>query len=614
MIILGISAFYHDSAVAIIKDGEILFAAQEERFSRIKHDSAFPEQALKAGFKQTNLKFSDIDFVVYYDKPWLKFERIVETYYGFAPNGYLSFKTGLPTWIKEKIFLPKLIHEFIPDTIPLKFSTHHMSHAASAFYPGPFEAAAVLTMDGVGEWATTTISLGRANNLQMLKTINFPHSLGLLYSSFTYYCGFKVNSGEYKLMGLAPYGRKNSQTVNKYKSIITTKLCKIFEDGSFWLDQKYFSYCTELEMTHTKSWEKLFDLPRRNPESHLQIEYCDLALAIQEITEEIVIKLARTAKNLTGARNLCLAGGVALNCVANGALLKEKIFENIWIQPAAGDAGGAIGAALGFYYSNPEHTRQINPHDSMKGAFLGQSYSIEEINDELNLQNIISTSFKNNKEQNEFIAKSLAQNNVVGWFKGKMEFGPRSLGARSILASAMDLEMQKTLNLKIKFRESFRPFAPIVLEEDLAKIFENAWLSPYMLVVDQVKEEFRNNKPLEYENWSLEEKLYFNRSKFQTITHLDYSARIQSVDKFRNEQLHDLLAAYKKESGFGILANTSFNVRGEPIVASPSDALKCFFQTDMDILVLEDFVIEKSKQSSQIKEYFKSMKSEVKAD
>lgn len=614
MIILGISAFYHDSAVAIIKDGEILFAAQEERFSRIKHDSAFPEKALNVGFKQTNLNFSDIDFVVYYDKPWLKFERIVETYYGFAPNGFLSFKTGLPTWIKEKIFLPKLIHEFIPDTIPLKFSSHHMSHAASAFYPSPFEAAAVLTMDGVGEWATTTISLGRANNLQMLKTINFPHSLGLLYSSFTYYCGFKVNSGEYKLMGLAPYGRKNSQTVNRYKSIITTKLCKIFDDGSFWLDQKYFSYCTELEMTHTKSWEKLFDLPRRDPEGHLQIEYCDLALAIQEITEEIVIKLARTAKNLTGAHNLCLAGGVALNCVANGALLKEKIFENIWIQPAAGDAGGAIGAALGFYYSAPEHTREINIHDSMKGAFLGQSYSLEEINNELNLKNIISTSFKNNKEQNEYIAKTLVQNNVVGWFKGRMEFGPRSLGARSILASAMDLEMQKTLNLKIKFRESFRPFAPIVLEEDLAVIFENAWFSPYMLVVDQVKEEFRNNKPLEYENWSLEEKLYFNRSKFQTITHLDYSARIQSVDKFRNEQLHDLLVAYKKESGFGILANTSFNVRGEPIVASPSDALKCFFQTDMDILVLEDFVIEKAKQSSQIKEYFKSMKSEVKAD
>lgn len=615
MIILGISAFYHDSAIAIVEDGKILFAAQEERYSRVKHDSSFPVNAISAAFDFLNINWDCIDIVVYYDKPWLKFERIVETYYGFAPFGFTSFKTGLPVWIKEKVFLPKLIHEYVPSKIPLKFSNHHLSHASSAFYPSPFNESAILTLDGVGEWATTTISYGEGSSLKMLKAINFPHSLGLLYSSFTYFCGFKVNSGEYKLMGLAPYGRKDSIEVLNYKKIITQKLCKIYEDGSFWLDQKYFSYCTKLEMTNTKLWEELFGVPRRTSEGPLSQAYCDLALAIQEVTQEIVVKLAKYAKKITGSNNLCLAGGVALNCVANGLLVKEKIFDNIWIQPAAGDAGGALGAALGYFYSLEQNCqREVCSKDSMNGSYLAESYTNEIVEEILKEENISYQKYLDKNELNIEIANKLSASKVVGWFQGRMEFGPRSLGARSILASAEDFEMQKILNLKIKYRESFRPFAPVILEEDCKILFKNNIRSPYMLFVDELNDEFRFQKPDEFDNFSLNDKLYFKRSKFQTITHLDYSARIQTVSIDENRALYELLNEYKKITGFGILANTSFNVRGEPIVASPKDALKCFFQTEMDVLVLNDFVILKSDQSLETLNYYRSLPQNIKPD
>ncbi len=607
MKILGISAFYHDSAAALIIDGEIIAAAQEERFTRKKHDSGFPENATKECFKIAKLKIEDIDAVIYYDKPWLKFERILETYYALAPRGATSFRAGLPVWLKEKALLPRLIQKHIPKQIPLKFSNHHLSHAASSFYPSPFASAAILTLDGVGEWATATIAHGTTKNIKIIRELHFPHSIGLLYSAFTQYCGFKVNSGEYKLMGLAPYGRHGHERISFYTSQIKTHLCNIYDDGSIWLDQKYFSYTTGLEMVNRHLWESLFGFPIREVEAALTQDYCDLALAIQLVTEEIVIKMAMTAKALTGEKHLCLAGGVALNCVANAAIKRAGIFEDIWIQPAAGDAGGALGAALAFYYSHEKTERIVSSQDSMKGGYLGTKFGDDEISALLNEFKVALTQHVDNSALVADVAKQISEGKIVGWFQGRMEFGPRALGGRSILADPRNPEMQKKLNLKIKYREGFRPFAPSVLAEDLKDYFEGAYISPYMLLVDVLKPDLRHPWPDGYQSWPLEKRLYFNRSQMPAITHLDYSARVQSVHLETNPLYHQLISEFKKLTGFGMLVNTSFNVRGEPIVGSPIDALKCFFQTEMDTLCIGSFVIEKNKQSEKVIQYFKSL-------
>lgn len=599
MVIVGISAFYHDSAAAIIKDGQILAAAQEERFTRKKHDSAFPEQALHYCLSSQNLTWKDVDAVVYYDKPWLKFERILETYYALAPKGAASFRAGLPVWIKEKALLPRLIRKYIPHDVPLKFSSHHMSHAASAFFPSPFESAAVLTLDGVGEWATATISHGKGKELSILKEMNFPHSVGLLYSAFTQYCGFKVNSGEYKLMGLAPYGNHGSEKVEFYKKQIKNELCHIYEDGGVWLNQDYFRYTTGLEMVNGEKWEKLFQLPQRAGESTLTQDYCDLALAIQEVTEEIVIKLAKTALKITGEKNLCLAGGVALNCVANGALLRNHVCSDLWVQPASGDAGGAVGCALAFYYSH-NVKRKVDSEDSMSGSYLGPDFKAEEIKKILDNEQIVYAEIRNPDEYCSVVSDLIQHGNVVGWFQGRMEFGPRALGGRSILADPRSPDIQKTLNLKIKYRESFRPFAPSVIEEDASTLFEAGWKSPYMLLVDKVKANLNFPLPDGYASKGLMEKLYFIRSKLPSITHLDYSARVQTVHKKTNPLYHNLISSFKAKTGYGCLVNTSFNVRGEPIVGSPEDAIRCLFQTEMDTLAIGPFVIEKKNQTQDL--------------
>ncbi len=603
MNILGISAFYHDSAAALIKDGEIVAAAQEERFTRIKHDPKFPENAVKFCLKSSTLSWSEVDAVVFYDKPWLKFERIIETYYSVAPSGFSSFSSGIPIWIKEKAFMTRLLLQFIPKTVPIKFSNHHLSHGASAFYPSPFSSAAILTMDGVGEWATTTISHGYDTQFKTLREIRFPHSIGLLYSAFTRYCGFKVNSGEYKLMGLAPYGRKSSQAVHDYKTRIKNELCHIYDDGGIWLNQSYFDYLTGLDMVKTKKWEQLFGFAPRTEHMPLEQHFCDLALAIQEITEEVVLKLAQTAKSITGEKNLCLAGGVALNCVANSAIKRSGLFDEIWVQPASGDAGGALGAALAYYYSfkNP---RTVLSTDSMKGSFLGPEFSSSEILERLNFYKV---NFSNLEDSQlcERVAQLLNEGQIVGWFRGKMEFGPRALGARSILADPRNPEMQKRLNLKIKYREGFRPFAPSVLFEDSKTYFSEGYDSPYMLLIDHVKNSLQNKKPSNYDDWKLNDKLYFNRSSLPSITHLDYSARVQTVNTGTNPIYHKLIEAFKSITGVGMLVNTSFNVRGEPVVGSPEDALRCFFNTEMDALALGEFLIEKKHQKNETIEYFK---------
>lgn len=606
MNLIGISAFYHDSAAAIIIDGRIVAAAQEERFTRKKHDSSFPKNALDYCLKATELNWKDVDAVVYYDKPWLKFERILETYYALAPRGAASFRAGLPVWIKEKAMLTRLLREHIPKDISLKFSSHHLSHAASAYYPSPFNSAAVLTIDGVGEWATATIAHGRNEKLEIIREMSFPHSLGLLYSAFTQFCGFKVNSGEYKLMGLAPYGRSGHEITERYKSIIKTTLCHIYDDGGIWLDQDYFSYATGLEMVNRSRWENLFGLALRDAESPLTQPYCDLALAIQEVTEEIVIKLARTAKSITGERHLCLAGGVALNCVANGKLMREKIFDDIWIQPAAGDAGGAPGAALAYYYSL--HPRQPVTTDGMSGAYLGPQFDKEDILSSLSQDGVRYIELSADETPNK-AAQLLADGMVVGWFQGRMEFGPRALGGRSILADPRSKEMQKKLNLKIKYRESFRPFAPSVLAEDVAALFTGGWISPYMLLVDEVSKHLRKSLPSDYGNWPLDQKLYFIRSELPSITHLDFSARVQSVHRETNPLYHQLITEFKKLTGFGVVVNTSFNVRGEPIVGSPADAIRCFFQTEMDALVIGHYLLLKSEQSESVISEFRQRQS-----
>ncbi|MHA7129408.1 carbamoyltransferase family protein [Algoriphagus namhaensis] len=602
--ILGISAFYHDSAAAIIENDVIIAAAQEERFTRDKHTPDFPKEAIKYCLEESGFSLDELDAVVFYDKPLLKFERLLETYYRFSPKGFISFAKAMPVWLNEKMFLKKLIKEGLSEiesydkkTLNLLFPEHHLSHSASAYYPSPFEDAAILTIDGVGEWSTATISHGVGSDITLIKELNFPHSVGLLYSAFTYFLGFTVNSGEYKLMGLAPYGNPESPEVSHFEELIKKHLIQIFEDGSIWLDQSYFNYATGLRMVNDSKWEKLFGFGRRSPEGELKQHHCNLALAIQRVTEDIVIKMAHEAKKLTKSKNLCMAGGVALNCVANGKLQALGIFEEIYIQPAAGDAGGALGAALAAYHISysKEKRKPIVP-DSMSGSYLGPSYSDKEILQTIKKVKGVYHHFQNEGNLYETVAKELTDGQVVGWFQGRMEFGPRALGNRSILGDARNPDMQKKLNLKIKYREGFRPFAPSVLAEDCQDYFELEGDSPYMLLVAPVNESRRQKLPTDYYDKGLWDRLYYQRSDVQSITHLDFSARVQTVHENTNPRYYGLISEFKKQTGYGLVVNTSFNVRGEPIVCTPHDAYRCFMSTEMDVLVINDFVFFKKEQ------------------
>jgi len=602
MNILGISAFYHDSAACLIQDGKIIAAAQEERFTRKKHDDKFPVEATKYCLELAGLEIDDLSAVVFYDKPFLKFERLLETYLSFAPRGVRSFITAMPVWLKEKMFLKKLIYdelknvgEYTKSEVNLLFPEHHLSHAASAFYPSPFEEAAILTVDGVGEWATASICHGKGKEITLLRELKFPHSLGLLYSAFTYYLGFKVNSGEYKLMGLAPYGNPKSKLVEEYISKIKNELVDIRDDGSIWLNQKYFDYATGLRMTNEKKWEDLLGFPRREGEGELEQHEADLALAIQKVTEEVVIKLAKTAKKLTGAKAICLAGGVALNCVANGKLQNEGIFEEIYIQPAAGDAGGSVGAALAAFHIFFENERTVEKPDSMQGSFLGPEFHPIDVERSLKKFHAVYKEYSG-ADLYKKVAELLDKGNVVGWFQGRMEFGPRALGARSIIADPRRVDMQKKLNLKIKYRESFRPFAPSVLAEDVAEYFELETDSPYMLLVQPVQKGRREPLPKGYHAMPLRKKLAVKRSDLPAITHIDFSARVQTVHRETNPRYWSMINAFKERTGFGLVVNTSFNVRGEPIVCIPEDAYRCFMNTEMDYLVIGDYVFSKIDQ------------------
>ena len=600
MNILGVSAFYHDSAACLISDGEIIAAAQEERFTRKKHDAGFPSRAINYCLEEARLRPDQIDFIVFYDKPFLKFERLFETYLAFAPRGLRSFIKAIPVWLKDKLFQKKaLIKAFQSlwegEDIEKKllFSEHHLSHAASAFFASPFEEAAVLTMDGVGEWTTTSLAIGRGNQLEVLKEIHFPHSLGLLYSAITYYTGFKVNSGEYKVMGLAPYGEP------KYAELMKAHIIDIKEDGSFALDMSYFNYCTGLTMTSRK-FNKLFGGPPRLPESQLTQREMDLAASVQAVTEEIVIKLAKAIKNSTGQKNLCLAGGVALNCVANGKLLREKIFDHIWIQPAAGDAGGALGAALGAYHIMLEGPRTIpNGLDAMKGSYLGPELTEAQSVNELSKSGAVFSVLSEDELIQE-TAKGLAKGKAVGWMSGRMEFGPRSLGGRSILADPRSPSMQKLLNLKVKYRESFRPFAPSVLREDISDWFEMDVDSPYMLLVTDVALDKRRRMTSDEETLFGIDKLNVPRSEIPAVTHVDYSARVQSVHQETNPRYHRLISTFKDLTQCPVLVNTSFNVRGEPIVCSAEDAFRCFMGTELDLLVIGNIFLRKEDQSPEL--------------
>ena len=598
--ILGISAFYHDSAACILKNGEIIAAAQEERFTRKKHDSSYPYNAIEFLLKYSNLKLNDVDHIVFFEKPFLKFERLLETYVAFAPKGFISFAKAMPLWIKEKLFQKSLLFNKLKthdqnyqSDENIFFSDHHLSHAASAFFPSPFEEAVILTADGVGEWATTTVAVGKANKLEIKKEIHFPHSLGLLYSAFTYYTGFKVNSGEYKLMGLAPYG--NSIYEDKIEQLIDVK-----EDGSFRLDQKYFDYSTGLTMTNQK-FDDLFGQKPRNAQNEKITQFhMDIAASIQNVTEKIMIKIAKAIRKEFNIKNLCLAGGVALNCVANGKILQEKIFDNIWIQPAAGDAGGSLGAALALWHIEHNNKREINSKDSMKGSYLGEEFSQEKIEKELKL---IGAKYEtlNYEDVIDQTAKNLANEKAIGWFQGSMEFGPRALGGRSILGDPRSDKMQKNLNLKVKYRESFRPFAPSILEEDLSNWFDIGVGSPYMLLVAKINPE----KKIEMTNSQKKlfgiEKLNIKRSEIPAVTHVDYTARLQTVNKDTNKPYYDLISKFKKETGCPIVVNTSFNVRGEPIVNTPTDAFNCFMGTELDFLVIGNCILDKKKQDIKLK-------------
>ena len=601
--ILGISAFYHDSAACILKDGKIVAAAQEERFTRKKHDPSYPKNAIEFVLKYSNLKLSEVDKIVFFEKPFLKFERLLETYVAFAPRGFISFSKAMPLWIKEKLFQKNFLFNKLKEHDKnfksdenIFFSEHHLSHAASAFYPSPFDEAVVLTADGVGEWATTTVAVGKGSNLEIKKEIHFPHSLGLLYSAFTYYTGFKVNSGEYKLMGLAPYG--NPVYENKIKKLIDIK-----EDGSFRLNQKYFNYATGLTMT-SDHFNKLFAQKPRDPKKEKITQFhMDIAASIQKVTEEIMIKLAKSIRKEYDIKNLCLAGGVALNCVANGKILSEKIFDQIWIQPAAGDAGGALGAALALWHIEMTNERNVNSTDNMKGSYLGTEFSQEEIEKELKF---IGANFKI-FEYGELLSKTsdlLNDGKAIGWFQGRMEFGPRALGSRSILGDPRSENMQKNLNLKVKYRESFRPFAPSILREDLSTWFDINVDSPYMLLVAKINSKKKFKMTQEQKELFGIDKLNVKRSEIPAVTHVDYSARIQTVTKNTNKRYYDLISKFKEKTGCPVIVNTSFNVRGEPIVNSPTDAFNCFMGTELDYLVIGNCILEKSQQNPNLKKNY----------
>ncbi len=602
--ILGISAFYHDSAACILKDGRIIAAAQEERFTRKKHDPSYPHNAIEFVLKYSNLKLSEVDQIVFFEKPFLKFERLLETYVAFAPKGFLSFSKAMPLWIKEKLFQKNFLFNKLKEHDEnyrsdknIFFSDHHLSHAASAFFPSPFNEAVVLTADGVGEWATTTVAIGKDNNLEIKKEIHFPHSLGLLYSAFTYYIGFKVNSGEYKLMGLAPYG--NPIYEEKIKKLIDIK-----NDGTFRLDQKFFNYATGLTMTNDR-FNNLFGQKPRNPKKNRITQFhMDIAASIQKVTEEIMIKLAISIRNEYKIKNLCLAGGVALNCVANGKILKQKIFDNIWIQPAAGDAGGSLGAALALWYIEYKNKRVINSKDDMNGSYLGTEFTQEEIEKELIS---LGANFET-VNYNELINRTsdfLLNEKAVGWFQGRMEFGPRALGCRSILGDPRSDKMQKNLNLKVKFRESFRPFAPSVLREDLTEWFDMNTDSPYMLLVANINKEKKIEMTSEQNKLFGIDKLNIKRSEIPAVTHVDYTSRIQTVTENTNKRYYDLILKFKEKTGFPLLVNTSFNVRGEPIVNSPTDAFNCFMGTELDYLVIGNSILDKKLQNNDLKKDYK---------
>ena len=602
--ILGISAFYHDSAACILKDGEIIAAAQEERFTRKKHDPSYPHNAIKFVLDYANLKLNEVDKIVFFEKPFLKFERLLETYVAFAPKGFVSFSKAMPLWIKEKLFQKNYLFNKLKEHDKnyksdenIFFSDHHLSHAASAFYPSPFEEAVVLTADGVGEWATTTVAVGKGNKLDIKKEIHFPHSLGLLFSSFTYFTGFKVNSGEYKLMGLAPYG--NPIYVDKIMKLVDIK-----NDGTFRLDQKYFNYATGLTMTNDKFHHLFGQKPRDPMKEKLTQFHMDIAASIQKVTEEIMIKLSRSIRKEYNIKNLCLAGGVALNCVANGKILQEKIFDNIWIQPAAGDAGGSLGAALALWHIDQDNVRKINSNDSMKGSYLGSEFSQDQIEKELNsigahFETVDYDSLIN--QTSDYLSKEKA----VGWFQGRMEFGPRALGGRSILGDPRSDKMQKNLNLKVKYRESFRPFAPSVLREDLSNWFEINIDSPYMLLVSNISDQKKIEMTDEEKKLFGIDKLNIKRSDIPAVTHVDYSARIQTVTKTNNKKYYDLISKFKEKTGCPVIVNTSFNVRGEPIVNTPTDAFNCFMGTELDYLIIGNCILDKTKQNPNLKKDYK---------
>ena len=589
MYILGISAFYHDSAACLLADGEIVAAAQEERFSRKKHDHRFPSGAVDYCLREAEITADQLDRVAFYDKPWLKFERLLETYLSFAPAGLPSFLKAMPLWLKQKLWLGELIGDEVGYEGDLIYPEHHQSHAASAFFPSPFERAAILTVDGVGEWATASWGAGRDNRVELQRELRFPHSLGLLYSAFTYYTGFKVNSGEYKVMGLAPYGEP------KYVQTILDHLVDLREDGSFRLDMKYFNYCQGLTMT-SERLHRLFGGPPRQPEAELTQKEMDIARSVQEVTEEVMLRMARHVRRETGEQNLCLAGGVALNCVANGKILREGIFDQIWIQPAAGDAGGALGAALFAWHQVLDKPRRVTAgRDSQMGSYLGPAFTSDHIESWLREEEIPCHRVPA-AEIPELVADLVAREKVVGWLSGRMEFGPRALGARSILGDARSPQMQSVMNLKIKYRESFRPFAPSCLEEDVSEYFELDRESPYMLLVAPVQEKRRRAMSADENRLFGVEQLKVPRSDIPAITHIDYSARVQTVDRTTNPAYYDLIQAFKAKTGYGVIVNTSFNVRGEPIVCTPEDAYLCFMRTEMDVLVLEDFVLYKQEQ------------------
>ena len=603
--VLGISAFYHDSAAAIIIDGEIIAAAQEERFTRKKHDESYPKNAIDYILKEANIKLSEVDYVVFYEKPFLKFERLLETYIGFSPSGFKSFSMSMPLWLSEKLFQKKMIFDALKeqdnnfnDIKKINFSEHHLSHAASAFFSSPYDEAIILTLDGVGEWATTTVSLGKNNKINILKEIHFPHSLGLLYSAFTYFLGFKVNSGEYKVMGLAPYGEP------KFKDIILNKLIDVKKDGSFKLNMDYFNYATGLTMTNNK-FAKLFNIEKRDSEDELLQIHMDMAASIQAATEDIVLKITRFLSKEFKLPNLCMAGGVALNCVVNGKILKEGLFKNIWIQPASGDAGAALGAAQAFYYQELDNKRKISKTDSMNGSYLGPQFTDDQVENELKSCGANYKKLTSDQIATE-TAKALSEEKAVGWFQGRMEFGPRSLGNRSIIADPRSEKMQKNLNLKVKYRESFRPFAPAVLFEKVSEWFEINSESPYMLLVADVKKSKQLQMTTEQKRLFGIDKLNIKRSSIPSVTHVDYSARIQTVHKETNSTFYKLIEEFERITKYPVLVNTSFNVRGEPIVCSVSDAFNCFMGTDLDVLVCNNFILYKDSQNKDLLKDYKN--------